>query len=181
MASERDELLERYRARVAGYDEKSQDDWRRWCRVVLGYGGDLVVPPAKPDPDLDLLLEDGVLQEQPVKALELDEGCHSHVAKLWLHRDIDAVGTGYALAEGLWRQHSWGIDHDGAIREPQWSCERYVGVTLPSGAPTVRFVLNNYDGDITEVLRQGVGRSEEIVAVLRASRERGAESGPRNE
>jgi hypothetical protein len=172
VASDRDDLLALYRARVADYDEKSQDDWRRWCRTVLGHGGDLVVPPTKLDPDLDFLLEAAVPQSRPVKSLELEGSCHSHVTGLWLDRDIDAVGTGYALSGGLWRQHSWGIGRDGVLWETKWTCEHYIGVTLPSGEPTVRFVLNNYAGDIKEVLRQGSVRAREIIAVLRASRER---------
>ncbi|HJP77447.1 MAG TPA: hypothetical protein VJ914_24475 [Pseudonocardiaceae bacterium] len=147
----------------------------------MGYGGDLVVPPIEPDPDLDLLLDDGTLQEAPAKSLELDGDCHAQVANLWLDSDIDAVGTGYALSDGLWRQHSWGVGCDGAIWETKWAHEQYLGVTLPPGESTVRFVLNNYAGDIRKVLRQGSARAREIAAVLRASRERRTESGPRNE
>lgn len=181
MSSERDHRLTLYRARVSGYDEKAQDDWRRWCRTVLGYGGDLVVPQVVPDPHLGLLLEGGVPQKQPATSLEQDGNCHAHVAKLWLDREIDAVGTGYALSGGLWRQHSWGLGQDGALRETKWLCEQYVGVTLPPGEPTVLFVLNNYEGDIEEILRQGSGRAGEIVTVLRAARKRRLEADPGNE
>lgn len=171
MSSERDQLLVRYRERFADYDEKVQDVWKKWCRTILGYGSDLVVPPIEPDPDLDLLLAGGALQGQPAKSLELDGDCHSQVVNLWLDSEIDAVGTGYALADGLWRQHSWGVGHDGAIWETKWAHEQYIGVTLPPGESTVRFVLNNYAGDIREALRQRSVRAREIVAVLRASRE----------
>jgi hypothetical protein len=184
VSSERDRLLLLYRARVAGYADVSddfRDQWLAWCRMVLAHGGDLVVPPLHPEPDLDQLLAAGTLYGPRVSALELGGDCHANVAKLWIDGRIDAVGTGYALYEGLWRQHSWGVDQDGTVLETKWLCERYVGLTLPSGEPTVRFALSNYEDDIREVLKGGTGRANEIVRVLRAVRNRRAESEARDE
>lgn len=184
MTNERDRLLTLYRERVAGYAEVGDtfhDDWLTWCRKVLAHGGDLVVPPLQPEPDLDRLLEDGTLLGPAARSLEQDGSCHSQIAKLWLDDDIAAIGTGYALCDGLWRQHSWGVGHDGAALEAKWACERYIGLTLPQGEPTVLFVLNNYDGDIQDVLREGTGRAREIIDVLKAARERRTESGRRKE
>jgi hypothetical protein len=177
--SERDRLLAQYRERVDGYAGVADDyreDWRRWCRAVLAHGGDLVVPPLGPEPDLDRLLEDGALQGNPARCLEWGGDCHANVAKLWLDGDIDTIGTGYALHEGLWRQHSWGVGEGGATVETKPAYEKYVGVALPHGEPTVRFVLNSYDGDIKEVLKARTGRANEIIQVLRARR-----SGPHEE
>lgn len=173
MLSERDLLLEKYRARVASYADVSasfHDDWLTWCRTVLAHGGDLVVPPLlHPEPDLDLLLGSATLQGLPAKSLEQGGDCHAQVSKLWIDGDIDTIGTGYALNDGLWRQHSWGLDQNGAILETKWSSELYLGVTLPPGVPTVLFVLNNYDGDIKVVLRNGTRRATDIIEILRAT------------
>jgi hypothetical protein len=172
--SERDRLLELYRQRVADYevDGGFRDRWLALCRVVLTHGGELVVPPMVPEPDLDLLLAAGVPQGPAVAASDPGGNCHANVAKLWIDNDIAAVGTGYALSEQLWRQHSWGVHADGTVQETKWPCERYFGVTLPLGEPTVQFVLNSYDGDVRTRLRRSGGRADEIISVLRAARQR---------
>jgi hypothetical protein len=174
MVADRDRLLQFYRERVAGYDV---DDgfhvrWSAWCRSVLSHGGELVVPPGTPEPDLDLLLASARVFAPPVAVADLGGDCHANVAKLWLDGEIAAVGTGYALSEDLWRQHSWGVDADGGIMETKVGCERYYGVTLPPGEPTVLFALNGFDGDVKARLRAGGGRTGEIIRVLRAGRQR---------
>lgn len=103
--------------------------------------------------------------------------CHANVAGLWIDGAVAAVGTGYALFDGLWRQHSWGMHADGTVQETKWPCERYYGVNLPEGESTVRFVLNSYDGDMKAMLRAGGGRVGEIVRVLQAVRQRRPEPG----
>jgi hypothetical protein len=173
VAAERDRLLLMYRERVAGYDTADsdfRDRWRAWCRLVLTHGGDLVVPPMVPEPDLDLLLAASTVHGPAPAAPDLGGDCHANVARLWIDGDIAAVGTGYALAEGLWRQHSWGVHADGTVQETKLPCERYFGVTLPAGEPTVRFVLNSYDGDVRAMLNAGGRRADEIIRVLRAAR-----------
>ena len=177
--SERDRLLLVYRERVdsyAGVGDGFGDRWFAWCRVVLAHGGDLVVPPLQPEPDLDRLLADASVHGPWVCPLELGGNCHANVAKLWIEGDLDAIGTGYALHDGLWRQHSWGVGDEGAVLETKWVCERYFGLTWPPGEPTVKFALSNYEGDIREVLKQGTGRANEITLVLQAAGRRRADS-----
>ncbi|GAA1378236.1 hypothetical protein [Catellatospora chokoriensis] len=174
MLSDRDRLLRMYRERVAAYqdaDDGFRDRWSAWCRMVLAYGGELVVPPLRPEPDLDWLLADGMEHGPQVRVVSSGGDCHGNVAKLWIDGKIDVIGTGYALFEGLWRQHSWGVG-DGDVLETKWLCERYVGVVLPAGEQTVRFALSNFDGDVKQVLQQRTGRADEIVQVLQAVRRR---------
>lgn len=73
---------------------------------------------------------------------------------------------------GLWRQHSWAVDPDGALRETKQRHERYVGMTLAAGEPTVRFALNNYEGDVRAFLQSGSPRAVEVIRVLEAVRDR---------
>jgi hypothetical protein len=178
MLADRDRLARLYEGRVAGWDvdDRFRQRWFAWCQRVLAYGGELVVPPGIPEPDLDLLVADGALLAPPVDVADLGGDCHANVAKLWIDGEIVAVGTGYALAGGLWRQHSWGVNADGAILETKAGYERYCGVTLP-GEPTVLFVLNGFDGDVKARLREGGGRTGEIISVLRASRQRRSAAG----
>jgi hypothetical protein len=175
MSSERERLLEIYRERVAGYPDPGDEfgeRWRSWCRMVLAHGGDLVVPPMHPEPDLDDLLAGATLHGPRVEVLDQGGDCHANVAKLWIEGGVDAVGTGYALTEGLWRQHSWGVAHDGAVLETKWLAERYFGVRLAPGEPTVKFAVTNYPDDVQQVLDAGTGRAAEIIRVLREVRGR---------
>jgi hypothetical protein len=58
--------------------------------------------------------------------------CHANISSLWKRRlrDIVAIGTGYALsADGLWRQHSWGVRRQG-ILETTALREKYFGILL---------------------------------------------------
>lgn len=176
MTTEYDSTLTMFRERVADYGEATREKWLNWCRIVLTQGGELVVPGFTADPDLDLLLEFGNVQQQPATSLDNDDDCHEQVAKLWADGEIAAVGTGYALSEdGLWRQHSWGVDRDGKNLETKWLCAKYIGVTLPPGEPTVQFIVNNYPGDIKAFLRQKSDRAKEIMTVVRALREQRAD------
>ena len=81
------------------------------------------------------------------------------MAALWAHGDIDVIGTGYALTEGLWRQHSWGLTGDGTVVESKYVAERYVGVRLAPGEPTVKFVMTNQPDDIRDVLKSDTVRA----------------------
>jgi hypothetical protein len=97
------------------------------------------------------------------------------MAATWSHRRVTPIRiliscSKPARSKDRLRQHSWGVDDEGATVETKWPGEKYFGVTLAPGVPTVLFVLNNYDGDIKEVLRAGAGRAGEIIRVLRAAR-----------
>src|SRR5262249_58658478 len=107
--------------------------------TLLAHGGDLVVPPMTPEPDLDALLAGATVQPAPVAELDLGGNCHANVAKLWIEGGADGIGTGYGLIGGLWRQHSWAGRTGGALRGAKNRHERYVGVDPARGAPTRRF------------------------------------------
>src|SRR5882672_3114977 len=95
----------------------NQPDLRRLKTLLLRFGGDFLVAPPKPDPDLPKLLESGFLTIGPIRLKIMDtSSCHQNVAAVWKKHSFGIVGiaTGYALSEdGLWRQHSWGVLRDG--------------------------------------------------------------------
>jgi hypothetical protein len=181
MLVDRDRLVRLYEERVIGWDvdDLFRQRWSAWCERLLAHGGELVVPPGIPEPDLDLLVADGTLLAPPVDVKDLGGDCHANVTKLWIDGEIAAVGTGYALVGDLWRQHSWGVKADGGILETKAGYERYCGVTLPHGESTVLFALNGFGGDVKTRLREGGGRTSEIIGLLRASRRGRSAAGPR--
>ena len=112
---------------------KIQPDLRRLKTILLRLGGDFVVPPAKPDPDIPALWKYGFLMAAPIKLKVMESSsCHKNVAQVWRRRKRKLVGvaTGYALSEdGLWRQHSWGILRE-SIFETTVSRLKYFGIVL---------------------------------------------------
>jgi len=56
--------------------------------------------------------------------------CHENVHTLLKKRKIQYGYTGYALSEdGLWRLHSWGVDHKGMLIETTVLRVMYIGLT----------------------------------------------------
>jgi hypothetical protein len=98
-------------------------------------------------------------------------GCHANAAALWINGDVTSIGTGYALsADGLWRQHSWGMDADGTVVETADKRVTYVGVTLADGTATLQFALSNNIDQAKTVLAGGGNRALELTNMLRAAR-----------
>ncbi|RZT77219.1 hypothetical protein EV382_0365 [Micromonospora violae] len=147
-SDERERLLSLYRDRVdtyAGVDAGYRQRWRSWCGTLLSFGGSLVVPPARPDFDLEELLASGSAFGSAVQCVQGDAGkCHRNVAVCWIDGAIESIGTGYALsADELWRQHSWGVDSDGAVVETTDERRAYVGIVLPARGPSMQFAGSN--------------------------------------
>jgi hypothetical protein len=163
-----------YRSRVADYpdaDDDFEQRWRRWCRRLLTHGGVLVVPPRHPEVDLDRLLVDADIQGPTAKLLPgEDNACHANVAVLWTDGAVTAIGTGYALSDDdLWRQHSWGIDADGATVETTFERSKYVGLAL-SGIPALQFAASIAGDHVKAALTARGPRVQELATMLRAAR-----------
>jgi hypothetical protein len=168
-----DRLLTMYRGRVASYADVEADfgqRWTRWCRHLLSYGGDLVVPPRQPDEDLDEFLAHGRAHGAASRTVEGgNNACHANAAILWIDGAVTAIGTGYALSDdNLWRQHSWGIDTDGTLVETTIGRQLYVGLTL-SGVAALRFAVSNADYHLTAALKAGGPRGRELAGILQAA------------
>lgn len=125
-----------FRERVATHDTVVPgyaDAWSRLAGVILQHGGDAVVPPWDPDPDIDRFLQGmtvwsgsgAVLWEMRANA------CHANARELYSEGAVDMIGTGYALSEdGLWRCHSWGF----------LTSEEPVPVVVETTVPRVSYV-----------------------------------------
>jgi hypothetical protein len=98
---------------------KSQPELKKLKPLLLRFGGDYLVAPPKPDPDLLRLLQWGIVTGGRIVLKPMKRSsCHENVSVLWRKRRFGTVGiaTGYALSEdGLWRQHTWGLLRDGIL------------------------------------------------------------------
>jgi hypothetical protein len=118
---------------------------------LLAIGGIEIVPPhgwneelrnysVVSDPDCDALIDHGSVMSGPIEHRKRDmEGCrcHQNISKLWLkprkRNPMSKIATGYALSDGLWRQHTWGTTQNGTIVDSTYHSERspvYFGILL---------------------------------------------------
>lgn len=132
MREEQKRLLDR-RFREAA---EQQPDLAVLRRILLGLGGTHLAAPPSPDPVLPLVIDDGFVMAGPVmRRIMKKRECHRNVAKIWAERrhELIGIGTGYSLsADGLWRQHSWGLRREG-ILETTVPRVKYFGVLLQHG------------------------------------------------
>jgi hypothetical protein len=141
MDAEQKEFLERRLLKAA----EEQPELNDLNTLLLQFGGDFLVAPRKPDPDISALLHSGFLMRGPVTVKSMEEnGCHRNIAAVWKTRTpaLVAVATGYSLSgDGLWRQHSWGVLQDG-ILETTVRRKKYFGILL-QGSNADRFSALN--------------------------------------
>ena len=101
--------------------------------ILLSIGGTHLVAPSRPEPDLEDILNRGIVMKEPVHFEEMARsGCHQNVSELWREKrgNLVALATGYALSDdGLWRQHSWGMQKD-AIFETTEPRTVYFGLRI---------------------------------------------------
>jgi hypothetical protein len=171
-----------YRSRVSAYEGVAEDysrRWSRWCRHLLQHGGELVIPHQGPEHHLDELLAGAEVQPPPSRSVPGDDnGCHTNVAMLWTDGTVEAIGTGYALSDdGLWRQHSWGVDTDGTPVETTVGRIRYVGITL-TGVPALQFAVANAGNHVKAAIKANGPRSRELTAILVEARRQYTNSRP---
>jgi hypothetical protein len=137
--------------RVAEHDAQRPgygDLWARLSQAILAHGGEAVVPPLEPlaQPFAEMLLEHGGLQGPRARKVRGDRSdCHRNAARLLRTGKAAGIGTGYALSDdGLWRQHTWGLDGDGEVLETTESREQYWGIQF-SGEDATDFADNVLD------------------------------------
>ncbi len=112
---------------------KNQPELKRLKLLLLKLGGEFLVSPPKPDPDIAVILESGFVTGGRVVLREMRaSSCHQNVSALWKERKSGIIGiaTGYALSQdGLWRQHTWGILRDGVLETTETRL-KYFGILL---------------------------------------------------
>jgi hypothetical protein len=105
---------------------------------LLEIDGEEVVP-TKYEPQLDKILNSGALMSPSKKEIidGEDSQCHRNCSVIFQNQndilgDYDEVkiGTGWALSEGKWRQHSWIIVDSNILIETTKLREKYYGIIL---------------------------------------------------
>ena len=131
-------------------------------------------PPIQPEFDLEKLLHRAGEVTTGSRLAEGDiNACHANAARLWIDGAVAAIGTGYALTDDLWRQHSWGIDADGTVVETTMPRERYVGLTLHE-TESVVFAMNNNADHLGATLAAKGSRAAVLSKLINVARtERG--------
>ena len=110
--------------RQPGYDKLE--------RMLLDRDGKRVA--FREEPDIQTLLRRG--EFMPGKRSELrrmaSRSCHSNAADLWWNTEGRIrIVTGWALSkDGIWRQHSWGLDPEGKVIETTERRKLYFGFVL---------------------------------------------------
>lgn len=124
---------------------KEQPELRRLKSLLLRFGGEFLVAPPKPDEDIPSILKSGFLVGGRILFKPMTRSsCHQNVSRLWKNRRSGIIGiaTGYALsADGLWRQHSWGLRRDGVLETTELRT-KYFGLIL-QGEKADQFAESN--------------------------------------
>jgi hypothetical protein len=91
-----------------------------------------VVPPGSPDPMLATFTKDGgVVSPRTIETVVgTASDCHANVVALLRSGEVVALGTGYGLNGGLWREHSWAWRAEGRLVETTQPRECYFGVRM---------------------------------------------------
>ena len=121
--------------RVAALDQQHPGYaswWHGFTPRMTGRLGVLVVPPLFAEEHARELEERGEFSTVTGVPIEgLASQCHVNTAHLWLEGRVQGIATGYALSDdGLWRQHSWGLDDHGRIVETTEERIAYFGFRL---------------------------------------------------
>lgn len=122
-------------ARLDGLAERAFGYKARFLRledILLSVGGWAAVPPLEVDGLADALCTAGVLfSVEGLTCVQMEpSACHTNTVEWYLDQTEDdtSICTGYALSsDGLWRQHSWGLEN-GQIVETTIERVAYYGL-----------------------------------------------------
>ena len=132
---------------------KLQPDIRQLEQILLTLGGFNLVAPLEVDGSVFHLINSGFVMQGPIILKPMiAHSCHLNASKLWVERKygVVGIGSGYALtgADGLWRQHSWGMLREGII-ETTVMRHKYFGVLywpfLADGFAYAQYELNGIE------------------------------------
>lgn len=118
-------------------------------KKLLSLGGEEVVYQSAPSWQLNLVVQFGSAAALPITLCKgRPSSCHQNVSLLWWADDSIELISGYALsADGLWRQHTWGV-RDGTCIETTLSRQIYFGVKF-TGILAMQFVLESAQDSLT--------------------------------
>jgi len=119
-------------------------------KILLNIGGESVAE--SPEEDLIELIEKGddIYNDFEVKLIKMkDSRCHQNVTSFYNNfikdnsEDEISIITGWALSDGIWRQHSWiFLPFDEILIETTKHRDSYYGIEL-RGENLSEFLFNN--------------------------------------
>ena len=119
-------------------------------KILLNIGGESVAE--SPEEDLIELIEKGddIYNDFEVKLIKMkDSRCHQNVTSFYNNFVKDnseeeiSIITGWALSDGIWRQHSWiFLTYDEVVIETTKDRDSYYGIRL-LGDDLTEFLFNN--------------------------------------
>ena len=119
-------------------------------KILLNIGGESVAK--SPEEDLIQLIEKGndVYNDFEVELVKMkDSRCHQNVTSFYNNFIKDnseeeiSIITGWALSDGIWRQHSWiFLIYDEVVIETTKDRDSYYGIEL-RGDDLTEFLFNN--------------------------------------
>lgn len=129
------------------YDESLVDLEFRLEKKLLSFGGYSVKLGLDSDEELERMLDDGLLFDVDIVNLKGGFGqCHRNVADKYKRFSNSGfkIVSGYALSDGVWFQHSWGIGPTGKIMETTGNhYDKYYGYIL-NKEESDEFCFSNY-------------------------------------
>jgi hypothetical protein len=98
--------------------------------VLLKLGGRRITTPSTIPVDTPLIVAIGGLFHQPVYLVEgKPSRSRANVARMLQDHKITSIGVGWALADDVWHEHTWGVN-DAGIVETVAIQDKYFGVTF---------------------------------------------------
>lgn len=120
-------------------------DSQRACKAILEKGGKYVLWPESEEDAPEMLHRGEYFKgDHAIKVRGAPSQCHRNSADIWVrHPDDYTITVGYTLSDdGLWRQHTWLINNDGAVIETTVGRVGYFGFRL-SISESLYFLSNN--------------------------------------
>lgn len=123
------------RRSVGPSDDEIRDRVQRVDKFFEQRGGRVVgLGQILDDPDLEKIMKDGDLLENPdiIRNLGTDGECHWNTGKLYSAGEVDTIVVGYAKNEFGWHQHTWGLKGGKVVETTASNLENtaYLGVSL---------------------------------------------------
>ena len=135
---------EKENAKVAG---KSEDARKVLTRLTDRGKNGTVICLLGEERDINLLASRGRLfseKDRLFKQMQPNE-CHTNSANLFSRKNVDGIGTGFALTkDGIWGSHSWGLKGGKIVETTYKGFIRYFGVEL-KGKEAKAFVKGQKD------------------------------------
>lgn len=142
-----EELIQKKRILQKSMNESLSDPTETLKEKLLSIDGNDVKLGLDSEEELQRMVKDGTLFGKKIIRIKGERGrCHKNVADRYrrIGRDKFRIASGYALSDGVWYQHSWGLDRDENVIETTGNeYDEYYGYIL-NEEESDDFCFDNY-------------------------------------